>query len=175
MNLFISQSQLQGHSRHPRPLFLQRLWIHLNFCLIYQEELWQKMQNNQKFSFFYTLTNSCSSLEICAGPTIPIDCFFSVVCCLEICCCWELGTGRELLEVWIGVFVVGLLVIVIEELICLFPRPAGRPLPGLLAFEEVVMVVLVGSSRSTAMMSFTELIMSFLLGCSCLTDKIHCF
>ena len=84
----------------------------------------------------------------------------------------ELGVG-----LFVGLLVivfVGLLVIVMEELICLlFPRVAGRPLPGLLATMVVVLVG--GASRSTAMMSFTELMMSFLFGWYCLTDRINCF
>ena len=76
---------------------------------------------------------------------------------------------------------VGLLEIVIEELICLLAlRVAGRPRPGLLLVDfgvpvvelVVVKVLLVeGASKSTAMMSSTELMMSYLLGCYFETDE----
>ena len=81
-------------------------------------------------------------------------------------------------------FLSGLLVIVIEELICLLAvRVAGLPRPGLLLVdfgvllvELVVEVLLVeGASKSTAMISSTELIMSYLLGCCFETDEIQGF
>ena len=149
-----------------------------SICLIYQQlKLLNGMQNYRMF-YCYTLTNSFSSLEICAGLIIPIaSCCILFVCLFGICCCWLDGDGLGLVEICVGVFVCGLLVIVIEELICLFPRPAGRPLPGLLVMVVVLALLmsLVGASKSTAMMSFTELMMSFLIGCSCLTDRINCF
>ena len=82
-------------------------------------------------------------------------------------------------------FLSGLLVIVIEELICLLAlRVAGRPRPalllvdlGVLVVELVVVEVLLveGASKSTAMISSTELIMSYLLGCCFKTDEIQGF
>ena len=79
-------------------------------------------------------------------------CFLLFVCLFPIC--WEAGDGLS----------VGLLVIVLDKLICLLPRVAGLPglpLPGLLL---VVTAALVVSSKSTAMMSFTELMIDVLLG-----------
>ena len=80
---------------------------------------------------------------------------------------------------------VGLLVIVIEELICLLTlRVAGRPRPGLLQVDFGVLVVelvvvevllVEGASKSTAMMSSTELMMSYLLGCYLETDELQGF
>ena len=144
------------------------VWFTINF------NNYSRMQNYRMFNC-YTLTNSFSSLEICARLIFPIVCCCVLfVCLFGICCCWGDGAGRGLMEILVSPFVCGLLVIVIEELICLFPRPAGRPLPGLMAMLALLMS-LVGASKSTAMMSFTELMMSFLIGCSCLTDRINCF